>query len=145
MAVRTTIPKVKAIISTNQSDPVITAMISSANVFVSNALSGAGLSGSVLTEIETWITAHMLAMGPDRHRPPCPPRKEHPRRKRTLSLPSQRPLAVWRLEPGSMSHSSQRRLCDTASVVVGRRQERKRTAHTPTRPSWDRWLALPDR
>ena len=67
MAVRTTIDKVRAIITTDVSDSDITSYIGGANLFVTNNLgSSTVLDEATLTEIETWMTAHMIAATKER-------------------------------------------------------------------------------
>lgn len=66
MAVRTTISKVKIVIATDLVDADVTAFIVSANLFINTILSGEGLSTSLLTEIETWVTAHFIAFSRER-------------------------------------------------------------------------------
>jgi len=44
----------------------ITVYITSANVFVTDALTGKGLSDDVLKEIERWMTAHMITVTRER-------------------------------------------------------------------------------
>ena len=58
---RTTVSEVKIILDgTELSSSIITGFINSANIFVTNALSGKGLDESVLKEIEMWLAAHMI-------------------------------------------------------------------------------------
>ncbi len=59
---RTNVTDVKAILDdTTLTDAQVEAYIESANVFVTDVLSGAGLSTDALKDIERWITAHMIA------------------------------------------------------------------------------------
>lgn len=63
---RTTVEDVKIIIETELTDPVITGYITSASTFVDTALGTASLTEAVLTEIERWMTAHMIATTKER-------------------------------------------------------------------------------
>lgn len=63
---RTTVDAVKIIIETELTDPVIEGYIGSASAFVDSALLGAGLTETTLTEIERWLTAHMIASTKER-------------------------------------------------------------------------------
>ena len=66
MAVRTTATAVKAIIETTQLDATITTyFIPPANRMVTQVL-GTSLSSAILTDIETWLTAHLLAISVER-------------------------------------------------------------------------------
>ncbi len=59
---RTTVEKVQDILDdTELDDEIIESFINSANVFVTASLSGKGLSAALLTEIERWLSAHMIA------------------------------------------------------------------------------------
>lgn len=59
---RTTIAEVKAILdSTTLTDPVITAFITSANLFVTNSLGSSTLDAATLADIERWVAAHFIA------------------------------------------------------------------------------------
>ena len=59
---RTTIDLLKDILDdTELSDSILTSYINGANTFVTGVLSGEGLSTALLTEIERWIAAHMIA------------------------------------------------------------------------------------
>lgn len=60
---RTTAEKVKAIIETTQLDATVTDyFIPPANRMVTQVLGGKGLSTAILTDIETWLAAHLLAI-----------------------------------------------------------------------------------
>lgn len=60
---RTTIDDVKDILDdTELSDEKIGAFITGSNLFVTNHLTGKGLTEATLTEIERWYAAHMIAM-----------------------------------------------------------------------------------
>jgi hypothetical protein len=62
MAIRTTPSDVKAIISTSLSDVDVFPYIEDANALVDAVLSGEGLSTSLLTSIEKWLSAHFIAV-----------------------------------------------------------------------------------
>lgn len=64
MAVRTTKEEVKKIIdvSTETSDDSIDSMIATANLIVNSNLVDEGLSDTILTEIEKYLTCHLLSM-----------------------------------------------------------------------------------
>ncbi len=66
MAVRTTAAEVKGVIDTNLSDSVVEDFITTANIMVNNTLGDDGLSESILTQIEKWFTAHLLASSRER-------------------------------------------------------------------------------
>ena len=66
MAARTTIAKVKIIITTTLSDPDIQSYIDNANTFLDALTWNITLSEALLTVIETWLTAHMIAMTKER-------------------------------------------------------------------------------
>lgn len=57
---------VTAIIDTKLTDAEIDIYITSANVFVTDALGTKGLSNEVLKEIERWTTAHFIAVSRER-------------------------------------------------------------------------------
>lgn len=64
---RTNVNDVKAILDdTALSYSQITAYINSANVFVTDALAGKGLSDNLLKEIERWLAAHMISITRER-------------------------------------------------------------------------------
>ena len=64
---RTNIEDVKNILDeTTLSDVILTAYVNSANVFVTAALTGKGLSDAVMEEIEKWIAAHMVTITRER-------------------------------------------------------------------------------
>ncbi len=59
---RTTVDLVKDILDdTGLSDTIIESFIDGANTFVTANLGGKSLSTALLTEIERWIAAHMIA------------------------------------------------------------------------------------
>ncbi len=66
MAVRTTADKVNEVIQTALTDTQIEALIAHANRIVTTRLGGEGLTTAVLTDIETWLTAHLIATGKER-------------------------------------------------------------------------------
>lgn len=58
---RTTIADVRAILdATTLTDPVITAFITSANIFVTNSLGTSTLDAATLADIERWVAAHFI-------------------------------------------------------------------------------------
>jgi len=59
---RTTAVDVKAIIKTKLTESEVTPYVTSANILVTQALGSSGLSDDVLTEIERWVAAHMIAV-----------------------------------------------------------------------------------
>lgn len=61
MATRTTAEAVKEIIKTTLSEDEVEPYVTSANVMVTQIL-GTSLSVTVLTEIERWLAAHMIAV-----------------------------------------------------------------------------------
>jgi len=63
---RVTADEVKVVIETELTDPIIEAYISSANVMVTNIMSGSNASSDLLKEIERWLTAHMIAVSKER-------------------------------------------------------------------------------
>lgn len=62
MTARTTATAVKLIIATTLTDDQINAFIQSANLLVTNRCADQGMSDELLTEIETWLAAHLLSM-----------------------------------------------------------------------------------
>ena len=66
MAVRTTADNVNEVIQTALTDTQIEALIAHANRIVTARLGGEGLTTAVLTDIETWLTAHLIAIGKER-------------------------------------------------------------------------------
>ena len=62
MSVRTTSTAVELIIDTTLSDAQINAFIATASLIIDNNLADKGLSTALLTEIETWLAAHLLSM-----------------------------------------------------------------------------------
>lgn len=63
---RTTADNVNEVIQSALEDADITALIEHANRIVTARLSGEGLTTTVLTDIETWLTAHLIATGKER-------------------------------------------------------------------------------
>lgn len=68
MAVRTTAAEVKQIMDDcTVSDSIVTAIITSANALVNDVFEDdSDLSSQQLEDIECWLTAHMVAAGPQR-------------------------------------------------------------------------------
>lgn len=62
MTARTTTTAVELIISTTLTDPQIQAFIDTATLIVDANLLDKGLSTDLLTQIETWLAAHLLSM-----------------------------------------------------------------------------------
>lgn len=62
MTARTTTTAVELIISTTLTDPQIQAFIDTATLIVDANLADKGLSPDLLTQIETWLAAHLLSM-----------------------------------------------------------------------------------
>lgn len=62
MTTRTNPLEVKEILdNTALSDGVIQSYIATANLMVTNSLTGSGLSATTLKEIERWLAAHLIA------------------------------------------------------------------------------------
>jgi hypothetical protein len=66
MANRTTAAKVKTIIDTDLEDAQVEEFITDANRLVDKALNNSGLSEDLLTSIEKWFTAHLIASSRER-------------------------------------------------------------------------------
>ncbi len=66
MAVRTTADNVNEVIQTALTDTDIEALIAHASRVITTRLGGEGLTTAVLTDIETWFTAHLIATGKER-------------------------------------------------------------------------------
>ncbi len=66
MATRVTASEVKVIIDTSLSDGDVDSFINSANIMVNNILGDEDLNEDLLTEIEKWYTAHLIAVSRDR-------------------------------------------------------------------------------
>lgn len=63
---RTTATIVKSIMETGLEDADITTIINIANPIVTRVVGGEGLTEAVLTDIETFFTAHLIAIGKER-------------------------------------------------------------------------------
>jgi hypothetical protein len=63
---RTSAADVKLIIDTTLTDPVIEAYIDTANLFVTDTLGTSGLLETTLTNIEKWLSAHLIASTQER-------------------------------------------------------------------------------
>jgi len=59
---RTTEAEIKKIISTTLTNEQVTPFLISANLLVTDVLSGEGYSAELLREIERWLAAHFLAV-----------------------------------------------------------------------------------
>jgi hypothetical protein len=57
---------VTSIIDTDLDSTIVDIFISTANVFVTDQLSGEGHSDDLLKEIERWVTAHLIAVSRER-------------------------------------------------------------------------------
>ena len=66
MALRTSTDDVKSIMSTSLGDADILKLASHANLMVTRQLDGEGLTAALLKDIETWLTAHLIAIGKER-------------------------------------------------------------------------------
>ncbi len=66
MANRTDVTTVKAIMDTALTNDEITPMIAQANRVVTRILGGTTLTAEELEDIETYLTAHLIAIGPER-------------------------------------------------------------------------------
>jgi len=62
MANRVTATEVKAIIDTQLGDTEVDVFITTANLIVTNNLTGKSLSVASLAEIEKWLSAHLIAI-----------------------------------------------------------------------------------
>ena len=63
---RTNATDVKAIIDTTRTDAQVDGFITTANLMVTEVLTGSGLSSAMLTEIEKYLAAHLMAMTVER-------------------------------------------------------------------------------
>lgn len=63
---RTTVEIVKNVLDTTLTDTQITSYVNQANRMVTATLGGEGLTTSVLKDIETWLTAHLIAITRER-------------------------------------------------------------------------------
>lgn len=66
MAVRTTKTKVRYVIQTGLEDDEIDALITQSNSIVTRTIGDEGLESTLLRDIETWLTAHLIAIGKER-------------------------------------------------------------------------------
>ena len=66
MANRTTAARVKALMVTSLSDDEIEEIIPVANRMVTSVVGGSDLTSAVMADIETWLTAHFIAIGKER-------------------------------------------------------------------------------
>lgn len=66
MAVRTTATAVNEIMQSALTDAEIDSIISHANRVVTRKLGGEGMTDALLKDIETWLTAHLIALGKER-------------------------------------------------------------------------------
>lgn len=63
---RTDINTVKSIIQTALADSAVNDYITHANNMVTRVVGGEGLTAAVLKDIETWLTAHLIAISKER-------------------------------------------------------------------------------
>lgn len=63
---RTTIALVKSVIPTGLEDPEIATLMGIANRMVTTVLAVESLTDETLKDIETWLTAHVIAIGKER-------------------------------------------------------------------------------
>ena len=63
---RSTVTLVRTVMSTGLEDVEIEGIIEVANRMVTNIMSGEAVAEEVLTDIETWLTAHLIAIGKER-------------------------------------------------------------------------------
>lgn len=63
---RTTNTRVKSIIDTSVTDVELTFYMETAHTMVNSNLAGTSLSSDTLRDIETWLTAHLIASSRDR-------------------------------------------------------------------------------
>ena len=66
MANRTTFTEVKIIMDTALEDAEITSLIGYANRMVTNVLGAQGMTDELLKDIETYLSAHLIATGKER-------------------------------------------------------------------------------
>lgn len=66
MAYRTTAEKVKRVLDSTLSDPIIESYIEIANMVITDALGGKGLTDTKLEHIERWYSAHMVSVARER-------------------------------------------------------------------------------
>lgn len=63
MSIRTTNTAVRSVIPTGLTDDEIDALIVQSNTIVNRTLVNKGLAEDLLKDIETWLTAHLIATG----------------------------------------------------------------------------------
>ena len=63
---RTTEQNVKTVIETALETEDIQRLMAMANRMITNSLGSSGLDEALLTDIETWMTAHLIAVGKER-------------------------------------------------------------------------------
>lgn len=66
MSVRTTKAAVRYIIETALEDDELDALIKQANLMVTRVVGNEGLATDLLKDLETWLTAHLIAIGKER-------------------------------------------------------------------------------
>lgn len=66
MSVRTTKTAVRYVIQTALADDAIDALIKQANLMVTRVVGNEGLAEDLLKDLETWLTAHLIAVGKER-------------------------------------------------------------------------------
>lgn len=66
MSVRTTKTAVRYVIETALEDDEIDALIAHANAIVTRVVGNEGLDTTLLKNLETWMTAHLIAIGKER-------------------------------------------------------------------------------
>ena len=66
MSVRTTKTAVRYVIQTALEDDEIDALIMQSNLIVTRIVGSEGLASDVLKDMETWLTAHLIAIGKER-------------------------------------------------------------------------------
>ena len=62
---RTTVEAVRELISTSLEDQVVQGFVNASNLMITELITSS-LSEAMLTEIERWLAAHMISMGPSR-------------------------------------------------------------------------------
>lgn len=66
MSVRTTKTKVRYVIETALEDDEIDEMIRQSNLIVTRTVGNEGMNSDLLLQLETWLTAHLIAIGKER-------------------------------------------------------------------------------
>ena len=66
MSARTTKTAVRYVIETALEDDEVDALITQANAIVTRVVGNEGLAADLLRDLETWITAHLIAIGKER-------------------------------------------------------------------------------